>query len=208
MNTRLAALAASLTITLTITPASDAGAQTTHTFEGIATPAAAGHTAPLAALGPYRFESFRVMSTAETFGAGANASSGVNFAYGLAGAGASYVYRTDRRFTLFDAYLSFRAFDGDLSPATVVVRGYRGPAELFARTLSLTSTAQQFTFDFASVDEVAFETGALDATRSAVLAIDDVRLGAVPEPGTVALVASGLLLVVAGRARRRAGTRS
>ena len=136
-NTRITALAA----TLILAASAAAGAQTTHGFEGIATPAAAGHTAPLAALGPYHFENFRVMSSAETFGAGANASSGVNFAYGLAGAGASYIYRTDGRFTLFDAYLSFRTFDGDASPATVVVRGYRGPAELFARTLSLTSTA-------------------------------------------------------------------
>ena len=202
MTTRHARLAAACF--LAIAPAA-ARARTTHTFEGIATPPAAGHTAPLASSGAYEFENFRVMSTAEPFGSGANASSGVNFAYGLAFAGASYIYRTDRNFTLFDAYLSFRAFDGDVSPATVVVRAYRGPDEVFARTLTLTNAAQRFTFDFANVEEVAFETGDLDAARSAVLAVDDVRLGAVPEPATVALTAAGLLLVALGarpRARR------
>jgi hypothetical protein len=200
--TRIAALAAAL---LTTTPAVSS-AQTTHTFEGIPTPPAAGHTAPLTSSGPYQFENFRVMSTSETFGSGANASSGVNFAYGLAFAGASYIYRTDRNFTLFDAYLSFRAFDGDVSPATVVVRGYRGPDEVYARTLTLTNSARLFTFDFANVEEIAFETGALDATRSAVLALDDVRLAAVPEPGTVALTAAGLLVLALGARRRDTGS--
>ena len=203
MTTRIPALAAAL---LLAAPAASP-AQTTHDFEGIATPAAAGFTAPLASIGPYQFENFRVMSTAETFGAGANASSGVNFAYGLVGAGASYIYRADRNFNLFDAYLSFRTFDGDASPATVVVRGYRGPAEVFARTLTLTNAAQHFTLDFTNVEEVAFETGALDAARSAVLAVDDVTIGAVPEPGTVALAATGVLLV-AGVASRRRGSRA
>lgn len=173
------------------------------TFETVATNAAGFNSAPFTTLGGYTFENFGVLTSGSTFGTGANAASGTKFAYGFAGGASSFLYRTDRAFDLFDAFLSFRTLDGNVAPATVVVRGYRGAAEAYSRTLTLTNSAQRFTFNFAAVDEVEFEAAALSGARSAVLALDDVNAAVVPEPATVALVGLGGVLVL-GAARRRA----
>jgi hypothetical protein len=179
-----------------------AGAQTLD-FEGVPTNAAGFNATPLTALAGYQLENWGVLTTANPFGTGANASSGVKFGYGVAGAGSSYIYRTDVNFNLAGASLSFRTFDGNVTPVDIVVRGYNGPDELFTRTLTLANTAQQFALGFWNVEEVEFETAALDGTRSAVLAVDDVTLAAVPEPGTVLLVLPGIALLGAAAARRR-----
>jgi hypothetical protein len=205
MNTRIAALAATLLrfapLAACLAAPAAARAQTTLTFDDVATSAASGWSAPLDAIDGFGFFNFRVLSTADPFGTGANARSGTQFAYG--GLGESSIYRTDVAFSLFDAYLSFRTTDGDTSPLDVVVTGYRGagPAPVFTRTLSLTNGAQRFDLGIVGVEEVVFDLA--DDSRFAVLAVDDVRLATVPEPGTVVLVASGLLLVMGGMTRRR-----
>jgi hypothetical protein len=52
------------------------------------------------------------------------------------------------------------------------------------------------------VSEVEFASESLNATRSAVLAVDDVTLATVPEPATVVLVGAGAVMIL-GMARRR-----
>lgn len=193
------------------TPATARAQATTLDFDAVPTFAAQGHTGPLALLQGYEFFNFRVMSTSEAFGSGANASSGARFAYGGAGLSSASIYRSDVAFTLTSAFLSFRTYDGSTLPGSVVVRGWRGsgPLPAFERTLTLGNTAERFDFDFRAIEEVEFDFTALQAGRAAVLAVDDVALATVPEPATVTLVAGGLVLVVgAGWRRRAAATRA
>jgi hypothetical protein len=175
----------------------------TLTFETVATNAGGSNSAPFTALGGYSFENWGVFTTAAPLGAGNNASSGAKFAYGFA-TFPQFIYRADPQlFDLTSAFLSFRTYDGNVSPGTITVRGYRGDAEVFSRVLTLTNSAQLFTFNWADVSEVAFESEALNAGRSAVLAVDDLTLATVPEPATVALVGVGAAVLLAGARRRR-----
>ena len=206
-RTRSAARLATALAALLLAAPPAAGAQTTLTFESVPTNAAGFHPTPFTGLGGYQFANWGVLTSASSFGTGTNATSGTKFAYGFAGAGSSYIYRTDINFNLFSAYLSFRTFDGDVAQADVVIRGYRGPAQVFARTLSLTDSAQLFVLDIPNVEEVEFETSALDGTRSAVLAIDDMSIATIPEPGTVVLLLSGLGGVAGIATVRRRGPR-
>jgi hypothetical protein len=174
------------------------------TFEGVATNAAGFNSAPFVSLGGYTFENFGVATTA-SFGTGANASSGTKFAYAFAGFGSSFVYRTDVRFNVVSAALSFRRFDGNVAPAAVTVRGYRGSDAVFSTVLTVGNTASVFAINALDIEELEFETSALDAGRSAVLAVDDLALAAVPEPATVVLVgAGGVVLAAVARRRRQA----
>jgi hypothetical protein len=186
--------------------AAPVAAQETLTFESVATNAAGFNATPFTGQSGFQFENWGVLTSGSVFGTGTNASSGSHFAYGFAGAGSSYIYRTDINFNLASAFLSFRTFDGNVDPAEVIIRGYRGPDEVFTRTLSLTSSAQLFALGITNVEEIEFETSALDGTRSAVLTIDDVSVSAVPEPGTIVLTLTGLGAVggVATIRRRRA----
>jgi hypothetical protein len=194
-----------LTATLLAAPAAEATAQKTPqtlTFEGVATNAAGSNTAPFVTLGGYAFENWGVLTSASTFGTGNNAASGTKFGYGFAGT-SQFLYRTDPNlFDFTSAFLSFRTFDGNVSPAAITVRGYRGGDQLFSRVLTLTNSAQLFTFNWADVSEVEFASESLNATRSAVLAVDDVTLATVPEPATVVLVGAGAVMIL-GMARRR-----
>jgi hypothetical protein len=195
---RLAAAGALLAAAVTLPRA--AAAQLTLDFENVPTFANQGNTGPLPSLLGFQFFNLRVMSTAETFGRGTNASSGTRFAY--AGPGSAAMYRTDETFEFVSAFLSFRAYDQNLAPAPLVVRGYgAGPDPIFERLVTLTNTAQLFTFNWRGVEEVEFDATALQAGRSSVLAIDDVQT-VVPEPASVALVASGAVLLGAWSTRR------
>jgi hypothetical protein len=62
-----------------------------------------------------------------------------------------------------------------------------------------------FAINALDIEELEFETSALDAGRSAVLAVDDLALAAVPEPATLVLVgAGGVVLAAVARRRRQA----
>jgi hypothetical protein len=202
MHTRVLAIAAALV--LAAPTAAAAQAPVTLGFENVAT-AAPSHSAALPAQQGYAFHNFRVMSTSEAFGTGANAASGVRFAYAGAIDPIASIYRTDAAFTLSGAALSFRSYDGGTAPVALTVLGYgAGPDPLFTRLLTLTNQAQRFTFDFGPVEEVVFDLSAFTNGRSAVLAVDDVSLAVVPEPGTWVLLATGLGAIALVGARRKA----
>ena len=209
MSTIRTATRAALVSALLVAATSPAAAQTsvTLTFEGVATNAQ-GFLSTLPNQGGFVFQGFGAYATTTSFGTGANASSGTRFAYAYAG-GSSFVYQAaDLNFSFVSAALSFRTFDGNVAPASILVNAYRANATppAFSRTLSLTNTAQLFTFDWANVYELEFVTTSLDANRSAVLAIDDVTLSTVPEPASIALLTTGLGIIALVGARRRART--
>jgi hypothetical protein len=153
----------------------------------------------------YTFENFSVASTA-AIGTGTNAAAGTRFALGQVDNG--YIYRADNlRFDFLGAFLSFRAFDAVTTPVAITVNAYRGlgtPDPVFSQILTLTNTAQLFTLNFTNVDEIEFDTRALDVNRSSALALDNAQLAVVPEPATVALLATGVLLLGGVHMRRRA----
>jgi hypothetical protein len=193
--------AAALLAVSALAPAA-AGAQTTYTFESGTTGTGFGFTAD-----GYQFENFGVATTA-SLGAGTNASSGTRFALGRTES--SFLFRTDVNFHLLGASFSFRAFDGNLAPLTLVLRGYRtddpGEAPAFVRALTVTNATQRVEFggDLGPLNEVEFDTEAFTAGgRQAALALDDVTLATVPEPSTWALLATGLGALVLARAHRR-----
>ena len=150
----------------------------------------------------FSFENFTVGGPG-LVGTGANASSGTRFALGQVDAG--FIYRLDNlRFDLFDAFLSFRAFDANVSPVMITVNGYRGAGAnpVFTRVLALTNQAELFTLNFTNVDEIEFDTGALATGRASALALDDANIAVVPAPASMVLFATGAVLLV-GVARQR-----
>lgn len=177
-------------------------------FDDVTTNAAGFNSAAFTSYNGFTFENFGVLTSASTFGTGNNAISPTKFAYAQAD-GSSFIYRTDALFNFASAYLSFRTFDSNVNPLTVVVRGYRtGDVNAtFERNISISNSAQFFSFQFTDIEELEFETSILQAGgRSAVLALDDVAVAVVPEPASIALLATGLLsiVIVSGRTRRRA----
>jgi hypothetical protein len=207
MSTIRIAARAALASVLVVASATPAAAQApvTITFESVATNAQ-GFLSALPNQSGFAFENFGAYASTTSFGTGANASSGTRFAYGYAG-GSSFVYQArDLDFSFVSAALSFRTFDGNVAPASVIVNAYRAnaAAPAFSRTLTLTNSAELFTFNWANVYELEFVTTPLSTNRSAVLAVDDITLSTVPEPGSIALLATGLGAIALVGARRRA----
>jgi hypothetical protein len=185
-----------------------AGAQPTLiTFDAVPTASAAG---AFATAGGYTFTNFSTLEANSPFGTGSNAVGAAGrFAYVPLGQGFGAVRRETLDFYLQSAFLSYRAFDANVSgPVTVTLNGYRGfdlgSDPVFTRTLTLTNTAQLFDFGGVALSEFEFITaGAELGGRRAVVALDNLTLASVPEPATVVLVGAGVLLV-GGLARRRA----
>jgi hypothetical protein len=146
----------------------------------------------------YTFFNWNV-ATSTSLGAGTNAVSGTKFALGQDTF--TSIFRADnQRFSVLSAWLSFRQFDitsPDNSPVEVTVEGYRAGdvVPTFSRVISITNVAQQFTFNWFDLDEFAFETGNLiGPDRTVALAMDDLSV-VVPEPATVVLMATGMVLM-------------
>lgn len=185
------------------TTSSHANAQPLN-FDNVSTNAAGFNSSAFTMYNGFTFESFGVLNNTSAFGMGNNASSPANFAYAQA-VGSSFIYRTDIGFNFFTAFLSFRQFDLNGTPATVTVRGYRAGDinATFSKDVQITNAAQRFDFNFDNIEELEFETGLLqDNGRSAVLALDDVAVSVVPEPASLALVAVGLALILLAARRR------
>lgn len=178
------------------------------TFDDVTTNAAGFNSAAFTTYNGFTFENFGVLTSASAFGTGTNAVSPSKFAYAQAD-GSSFIYRTDALFSFASAYLSFRTFDSNVSPFNMIVRGYR-PGDInatFERNIQITNSAQLFNFQFDKIEELEFETVNLQANgRSAVLAMDNVAVAVVPEPASIALMASGLFaIIVVMQRKKRAG---
>lgn len=189
---------------LLFTSATAAGAQTTITFDDVTTNSS-GLNNNFSSNSGYAFFGFNV-ATATSLGSGSNAVSGAKFALGRTGGSA--FYRTDVGFNLFTAWLSFRQFDlvtPDNSPVGITVFGFRAGVvdPVFEQLIMLTNVAVRHRLDFFDVEEIAFDTDALTANgRSVALAVDDAVVGVVPEPSTVVLSATGLLMLLIAVRRR------
>ncbi len=183
--------------------ASPASAQVLH-FDDVATNAAGFNSSAFTTYGGYSFENFGVMTNATAFGFGTNDTSPPKFAYAHAD-DASFIYRTDTPFNFFYASLSYRRFDAITTPVDIVVNGYRtGDVNpFFSQVITLTNSAQVFTFHYTDIEEIEFDTHLLDENRAAVLALDDLSVAAVPEPSSIVLLATGLFGVMLVARRRR-----
>jgi hypothetical protein len=153
----------------------------------------------------FTFFGFNV-ATSTSLGSGTNANSGTKFALGRVG-GSSF-YRTDAAFSFSSAWLSYRQFDlvnPIVTPVSITVFGFRAGATepVFERLITLTNIATRFTFDFTNVEEVVFDTDALTfGGRTVALAMDDMAVSVVPEPASVVLMATGMLLMLVVIRRR------
>jgi len=192
LRTSVAIAATVLTAATSIT----AKAQTLN-FDDVTTNTSGFNSAAFSAYQGYVFENWGVMTTAAP-GTGTNAVSGTKFAYAQAD-GSSFIYRNSPiGFNFFDAFVSFRQLDlvnPDNSPQQVVVNGYRAGqfAPAYTSLITLTVSAQLFTFNFLNVEEVEFVTDNLQANgRTTVLAMDNAQLAVVPEPSTWVLMVVGL----------------
>lgn len=140
-------------------------------------------------------------------GAGTGATSGTRFAYVGHGLGFGEIYSPAVGFTGFSGFLGVRAIGTLGGPAIVTVRGFDAIGnEVFTQALTLTAVPTFFALRTPLVDALEFDTGALDADAAAgaVLVLDDVTISTVPEPATVALLATGLAaLGAAAHVRRR-----
>ena len=156
--------------------------------------------------GGFEFAGFFVGSDAIP-GTGAGPVSGTQFAYVGSGVGFGEIYSPTAGFTGVSGWLGVRASGPLGAPATVTLRGFDVAGnEVFTQALALTGTPTFFSIVTPLIDALELDTSALDADAGAVVVLDDVAISTVPEPATVALLATGLVAVggIARLRRRRA----
>ena len=178
-----------------------AAAQPTLGFDDL--PAAQPVTPLGTTYGGFEFNGFFV-GTNDIPGTGAGATSGAQFAYIGNGFGFGEIYNPTP-FGAVSGWLGVRATGTPAGPLTVTLRGFDAIGnEVFTQALTLTGTPTFFSVDTPLIDAIEFDTSALDADvgAGAVLVLDDVTISTVPEPATVALLATGLV-VIGGAARLR-----
>ena len=156
--------------------------------------------------GGLEFAGFFVGSNA-TPGTGAGAASGTRFAFVGNGLGFGEIYSPTSTFNFLSGFLGVRSTGTLAGPAVVTLRGFDVlGAEVFTQALTLSTTSTFFSFSTPLIDAIEFDTSALDAnpTAGAVVVLDNLTVSTVPEPGTVVLLATGLVAVGAvARLRRR-----
>lgn len=109
-------------------------------------------------------------------------------------------------FDFNSAYLSgaYGACTSTLGTVSQTVRGFLAGIQMYISTVDIScSTMQQFTFSFLGIDQVTFD----QTSPNINLLVDDItvnsQLGSVPEPGSLTLLATGLVGVLGTAYRRR-----
>lgn len=196
MRATFRALGASLA--LAVTPAL-AAAQLTFDDRPVGQPV----TNVGATYGGLEFAGFFIGNVASFPGTiGAGPVSGTQFAYVGQNVpfDAGEIYNPTSTFNLFTGFLGLRSGSG-ATTATVTVRGFDAlGTEVFTQALAIGGTSTLFTIATPLIDAIEFDVSQLDG--QSFLVLDDVAVSTVPEPGTVVLLATGLV-AVAGVVRVR-----
>ena len=121
-------------------------------------------------------------------------SSGTQNAWANGGTSLDMVFASASLFDFNSAYLS-GAYGScsSLSSLNQTVRGFLAGVQLYESTVNISCSAmQQFTFNFAGIDQVTFDAG------GSALLVDDLTINgsAVPEPASLVLLATGLVALI------------
>lgn len=133
-------------------------------------------------------------------------SSGTQNAWSLSGTTLDMISASALPFDFNSAYLSgvFGGCSGNSGTVSQTVRGFLAGIQTYISTVDIScSTMQQFTFSFLGIDQVTFD----EISPAINLLVDDItvnsQLGAVPEPASLTLLATGLVGVLGTAYRRR-----
>lgn len=121
-------------------------------------------------------------------------SSGTQNAWSNGGTQLDMVFASATLFDFNSAYLSGAYGSCDnLSSESQTVRGFLAGVQLYEATVNLScSVMQQFSFNFAGIDQVTFDQDPYN------LLVDDITINgsSVPEPASLVLLATGLIALM------------
>jgi hypothetical protein len=124
-------------------------------------------------------------------------SSGTQNAWSNGGTQLDMVFASATLFDFNSAYLSSSYGCSGSDPQTV--RGFLAGVQLYQATVTLScSVMQQFTFNFAGIDQVTFDQDYYN------LLVDDIAINgsSVPEPASLVLLATGLVALIPAARRK------